>query len=182
MITTDVLIAAALLFFLRVMNNAVSTVRLIMLARQRRALTFVLSVIETLIFAVTIGSVVTDMGNLLNLAAYSVGFAVGGYVGMWIEARLITGHLIVNIFTPKKGHEIAVTLRDQGFGVTETIGEGKDGKVSMLRSVVNKRDMSHLIDIVQGMHEEAFIAVEEARAVERGWVRMRAGRPSATGS
>lgn len=181
-ITPEALVAAGILFGLRVLNNAISTVRLIMLARNRQALTFVLSVFETLIFAYTIASVVTDLTNILNLAAYSVGFAVGGWAGMWIEARLITSHMIVNVFTPVLGHEIADALRNEGFGVTETLSEGRDGEVMMLRSVVQKRDMNKVINTIRRVKEDAFIAVEEARAVERGWVRMRADRPSVTGS
>lgn len=180
--TPELLLGAAVLFALRIANNAISTVRLIMLARQRRTLTFVLSFFETVIFAITIGSVVTDLTNWLNILSYSLGFSVGGYVGMWIEARLITSYLIVNIFTPHKGHEIAVALREQGFGVTETVGEGRDGRVTMLRSVVQKRDMERMLGVVRGLHEDAFIAVEEARAIERGWVGMRAARQPANGS
>jgi uncharacterized protein YebE (UPF0316 family) len=181
-ITPEALVAAGILFGLRVLNNAISTVRLIMLARNKQALTFVLSVFETLIFAYTIASVVTDLQNVLNLAAYSVGFAVGGWAGMWIEARLITSYMIVNVFTPVLGHEIADALREQGFGVTETVSEGRDGEVMMLRSVVQKRDTNKVIDTIRRVKDDAFIAVEEARAVERGWVRMRAARPSVTGS
>jgi uncharacterized protein YebE (UPF0316 family) len=162
------------------LNNAISTVRLIMLARNKQVLTFILSVFETLIFAYTIANVVTDLANILNLLAYSVGFAVGGWVGMWLETRLITSYMIVNVFTPLLGHEIADALRQAGFGVTETLSEGRDGEVMMLRSVVQKRDMNKVIEIVRQVKEDAFIAVEEARAVERGWVR--AARPSVTES
>jgi hypothetical protein len=41
-ITSEALVAAGILFSLRVLNNAISTVRLIMLARNKQVLTFIL--------------------------------------------------------------------------------------------------------------------------------------------
>jgi uncharacterized protein YebE (UPF0316 family) len=171
-ITIDILTGAAVIFGLRVLNNAIGTVRLIMLSRQRPLLTFGLGFIESLIFALTFAGVIADLSNIPNLLAYCGGFAVGTYVGMAIEARFITSYLIVNIFAKQNGHDMAVLLRKAGFGVTETIGEGRDGKVILLRSVTDRRHLGRLRDIVQQVHPEAFIAVEEARSVERGWVRL----------
>jgi uncharacterized protein YebE (UPF0316 family) len=173
MITPEILLGAALLFTLRVLNNAIGTVRLITLSRQRRTITFILSFFESLIFAVTIAVVVTDLTNLINLTAYCTGFAVGSWVGMVLEARLITSYMIVNIFAAQKGHEIAVAVRERGFGITETVGKGRDGDVIMLRSVVQKRDLNRLLEVIHSQNENAFIAVEEARSVERGWLGLR---------
>ncbi len=171
-ITVEILTGALLIFGLRVLNNAIGTVRLIMLSRQRPVLTFGLGFVESLIFALTFAGVIADLSNIPNLLAYCGGFAVGTYVGMAIEARFTTSYMIVNVFAKQNGHDIAVALRDAGFGVTETIGEGRDGKVVMLRSVTERRHLNHLRDLVQKVHPEAFIAVEEARSVQRGWVRL----------
>jgi uncharacterized protein YebE (UPF0316 family) len=171
-LTVEILTGALLIFGLRVLNNAIGTVRLIMLSRQRPLLTFGLGFIESLIFALTFAGVIADLTNIPNLLAYCGGFAVGTYVGMAIEARFITSYMIVNVFAKQNGHDIAVLLRNAGFGVTETVGEGRDGKVIMLRSVTERRHLSRLREIVEKIHPEAFIAIEEARSVERGWVRI----------
>jgi len=105
------------------------------------------------------------------LMAYSLGFSVGGYVGMAIEARLITSYVTATIITQEKGHEIAVALRERGYGVTETIGTGRDGDVQMLRSVIARRDVPDVMNTVHMIHSGAFISVEEARTIEHGWVR-----------
>jgi uncharacterized protein YebE (UPF0316 family) len=146
-------------------------VRLIILARQQKILAASMGFVEVLIFALTMGVVVNDLGNILNLLAYAGGFSVGSYVGMWIEAQFITSYMTVNIITHEKGHELAMALREAGFGVTETHGEGKDGAVTVLRSVVINRNVRKLVDVVQRVHPEAFISVEEARPLRRGWLR-----------
>ncbi|CAG1006809.1 hypothetical protein ANRL2_04641 [Anaerolineae bacterium] len=167
----DPVLTAALIFFLRVVNSGIGTVRLIMLARQRRALTVVLGFFEALTFAITVAGVVTDLSNVPNMLAYCFGFAAGAYLGMTIEARFITSYMIVNVVSASYGHDIALALRNGGYGVTETVGEGLNGKVTMLRSIVNRRDVPGVVSIVTKHHPEAFVSVEEARTVQHGWLR-----------
>ncbi|MBN8621397.1 MAG: DUF2179 domain-containing protein [Anaerolineae bacterium] len=169
-ITVEILGTAILIFLLRVFNNALSTVRVVMITRDMRLWASTLALIEALTFAVVISSVVKDLTNVFNLTAYCVGFAVGGYVGMAIEARFITSYVVATVITASKGHEMAVLLREKGFGVTEATGEGKDGLVVMLRSVLERRDVPHFSRVVNEMQPAAFVSVEEARAIEHGWI------------
>jgi uncharacterized protein YebE (UPF0316 family) len=170
-VTGEVLLLALLLFALRVINSAVGTLRLILMARGRRILTAVLGFIEALIFAYVTTSVVTDFSNLPNLIAYCGGFSVGIWVGMAIEERFVTNYVKVNIIASQDGREIATTLRDIGHGVTEVQGTGGKGEVIMLNSVVQRRDVAGLLQSVYAINPNAFVTLEEARGVQHGWMR-----------
>ncbi len=170
-LSTDALLLAGLIFFLRILNTGIGTVRLVIITRQQRLLAAFLAFFEALLFAITISSVATDLNNIMNLLAYCAGFSVGNYIGMVIERRFITSFMTVNVVCAAHGHEIALALREHGYGVTETVGEGKDGAVTMLRSVVVNREVPKMLDVIRSTHDDAFVAVEEARAVHRGWVR-----------
>ncbi len=170
-LSRDAVLFAILLIILRILNTGIGTVRLILVTRQQKFWATILAFVEALLFALSIGSVANDLNNILNLLAYCGGFSIGNYVGMIIERRFITSYMTVNIITPERGHEIALALRQQGYGVTETLGEGHQGKVTMLRSVVLNRDVPKVLRIVGEMHGDAFVAVEEARSVYRGWLR-----------
>lgn len=170
---SDAILLVVLIFGLRVLNNAISTFRLIIMTRGQRRLSFVLAFIESTIFAFTAAQVLTDLNNLANLFAYSGGFAVGAYVGILIEDRLITGYRVVHITTATNGHEIAQALGERGFGVTESTGEGVQGKVTMVRCVVDRKQVTEVARIVQAVQPNAFITVEEARSVQHGWLRQR---------
>lgn len=169
------LLLAVTIFVMRVLNYAVGTIRLVVITRNRRVLASILASVEAFIFAVVIANVVSDLENVVNLFSYCAGAAIGSYVGMVLESRLVTGYMIVNIFTGNGGHQMAVALRDAGFGVTEITGEGRDGVVTTLRSVINKRDVTHVTDVVQTINPQAFIALEEARAVKYGWLQTGRG-------
>ena len=172
--TLDGVLLALMIFVLRVVNNTLGTVRVVLITREKRLLASMLGFVEALVFAVVIANVVQDLSNWMNLVAYCGGFSVGNFLGMALEHRFITSYKSVSIITDTYGHEIAAALRDGGFGVTEAEGEGRDGHVSMLRSVVISRDVPRVIDTVRDMNPEAFIALEDARAVHRGYIRATA--------
>ncbi|MEP7291749.1 MAG: DUF5698 domain-containing protein [Chloroflexota bacterium] len=167
----DTLLLAGLLFALRILNTAIGTIRLVVVTRQQKLLAAGLAFVEAFLFAVTISSVATNLTNAVMLFSYCAGFSVGNYVGMVIERRFMTRFMTVNVITSDHGYDIAAALRALGYGVTITVGEGKDGEVVMLRSVVNNREVPKLLDVIRSTHAEAFVAIEEARAVHRGWVR-----------
>lgn len=164
------ILTALFIFALRVLNNTLTTLRMSLLTRQERVATTFLAFFEALIFAITVGSVVKDLSNILNLGAYCFGFALGSYVGLRLEARLITSYVSVHIVMQKSGHELAAKLREHDFGVTITQGEGLNGNVAMLRSVVLRRDVQKVMLLVTEFAPGAFISVEEARAVHRGHI------------
>ncbi len=166
----EVLVNVVLIFVLRVMNYAVGTLRLVSITRGRRVIAAGLAMLEALVFAVVIAGVVSDLQNFPNLLAYCLGAGAGSWVGMDLEARLVRSYTIVNVFASQAGVQITEALRSAGYGVTTTISQGRDGDVLMLRSVIDKRDVKTFSKIVQDVNDQAFIAVEEARGVERGWL------------
>ncbi len=163
---------ALMIFVLRVVNNGVGTVRLIVMARQQRGLTAALGFIEALTFAITIAVVATDLSDLLNLFAYCIGFAAGSWVGMAIEARFIVSYVIVHIITRLGGEGgVAKALRESGYGVTEIDAQGREGQVAMLHVVTQRSEVARIHDIAEAADPAAFISIEEARTVTRGWLR-----------
>jgi uncharacterized protein YebE (UPF0316 family) len=169
-ITVEALLFAGFLFTLRVMNYSVSTIRLVFIARNRRGFAALLAFFEALIFAIVTANVVTDLTNIINLLAYCLGASFGSYTGMLLETRLFTSYSTITIITHERGKEVATALRQAGFGATVTTGEGRDGQVTMIRSSALNRDVQKLLDVVRTVQPEAFIEVEAARALIRGWI------------
>lgn len=158
-----------LIFVLRVVNYSVGTIRLVVVAHGQRMIGSAMAAFEALIFAIVVAKVINDLENIANLFAYCAGAAVGSYVGMMLETRFVRGFMVINVITHDYGRETALALREAGFGVTTTVGEGKDGDVTTLRSVVNKREMSQYLKMLQGINPDAFVSIEEVRNIRRGW-------------
>lgn len=173
-IGTPEILFALTIFGMRVLNYAMSTLRMVSVSRGRRMVSALLAMIEALIFAVVIANIVSDLDNLLNLFAYCAGAAAGSYAGMLLESRLITSFAVVNVVSSAtSGESIADALRTAGFGVTVLYGQGRDGIVSTLRVVVNRREVSAVNRTVRDIHPDAFVTVENAGNVQHGWMRVR---------
>ena len=169
-LTPEILFGALFIFALRVFNYAISTFRLVMISRGQKLVAATMAFIEALIFIMVMATVITDIDDLPRLFAYCMGAAVGSYVGMWLESRLITSYSTVTVIASDKGEAIAEHLRNSGYGVTLTIGQGRDGDVSVVRSTINNREMRRFIHNVESVNEDAFIEIEQSRTLQRGWV------------
>ncbi|MGD2158758.1 MAG: DUF5698 domain-containing protein [Anaerolineales bacterium] len=167
----EVLQSALIIFSLRVVDMTAATMRILMLSRGRKAITWGLGFFQALVFIVAIRAVIADLENWLNVVGYAAGFASGNVVGMWIEERLAIGYVHMRIISPGRGAEIAEHLRANGYAVTEISGRGKDGVVTLLNCSVRRRRSSKVRKIVNELDENAFITTENVKAVRRGFWR-----------
>ena len=159
------------IFLLRVLNLSLDTVRVLMVIRGRKLATWVLGFIQGLIFVYVIGSVISQLDNILNLIAYSAGFGTGNVVGMIVTDRLALGHIHITIVSSSWGAAIVESLRENGFAVTEIPARGRDGAVSMLHCDIRRKDVQRLERLVDEIDESAFITAEEVKPVRRGFWR-----------
>lgn len=167
-----------LIFFLRIVDVSLATLRILFTMRDQRTLVPVIGFFEALVWVLAVGTAIQNMNSLIHIMGYAGGFASGTVVGLWIEAKLALGLATIRIIArdAAKGEVMADTLRDRGYGVTEFAGEGRNGKVQVIYMIVKRRQAQNVIREVEAMDKDAFITVEEPRAIHRGWVtRMRKG-------
>lgn len=168
-LTPDALWLAAGIFLLRVVNQSMDTLRVVMMLRGRKMATWILGFLETVIFVVALGSVITGLDNVLNIIAYSAGFATGNTLGMWVEDRLAIGYINLRIVSPKRGSALVERLRKAGFAVTEIPARGKDGTVSLLNLSVRRKEVDEVQELVEATDKTAFITSEDMRPLRRGF-------------
>jgi uncharacterized protein YebE (UPF0316 family) len=169
LVTGNIWIDASIILGLRVINMAMDTLRLRMMARGEKVRTFIFGVIETLIYIYTLSSVIQNLDNWVNITAYSLGFGIGSLVGMAIDERMAVGYSHLRVISPGRGALLAEQLRDQGFAVTEFAGRGRDGTVTMLSVSVKRKDNKKVRALVEDLDENAFITAEDLTPVRRGY-------------
>lgn len=167
---TESLALAGLIIVLRAGNHTVGTVKMLAIVRHRKLFAAALGALEALIFAYVFSQVIADTDNWVILAAYCLGASVGIFIGMTLEERLTKHYVSLNVITSNGGHDIAVALRAAGFGVTEMQGEGRDGKVTMLRSIFELKQVRKAMQTVLEINPKAFTALEEERSIHAGWL------------
>jgi uncharacterized protein YebE (UPF0316 family) len=162
-------LSALTLFSLRVVDVSLYTLRLMMVVRGRKRMAWVFAFMQSTVYVVAIRAVLSDLGNWGKVIGYAAGFATGIVIGMWLEGRLAIGYTHLEIISPRRGAELAETLRQAGYGVTEVSGQGKDGMVAVLNCSVLRRNTRKVEEIVIQIDPEAFVTAESVRAVRRGF-------------
>ncbi|MFU8827278.1 MAG: DUF2179 domain-containing protein [Brevefilum sp.] len=149
------------IFLARTVNIALDTLRFMFTLRQKRGLSWVLGFIQSVIFVLVIGSVLTNLENPLNIIGYSAGFATGNVLGMAIEKRLALGYTHFNIISRQRSTEIADALRDAGYGVTEIPARGRESSFMMIDCRVRRKQSDDVENLVLEIDPEAFITAED---------------------
>jgi uncharacterized protein YebE (UPF0316 family) len=157
-------------FFLRVTDVSMATLRMLLIMRGHRFLAPLIGFFEILLWVTAIGIVVRHLDSPLHVVGYAAGFATGNYLGLLIEERLALGVATIRTVVRTGGAELALELRDAGFGVTETLGRGRDGTVEVLYSVLPRRRVGSCLSMIEERAPESFVVVDEPRTVRRGWL------------
>jgi uncharacterized protein YebE (UPF0316 family) len=170
-LTPSAWVSALGIFALRVTDMTFDTLRLLFVVRGSKGLAWILGFMQSMIFVVAITTVLSNLGNQLNLVGYAAGFATGNVVGILLEERMAIGYIHLQIISSRRGVVLAKELREHGFAVTEIPARGKDGMVSVLSLSVRRKQVLAVEEIVHECDEGAFVTSENVRPMRRGFWR-----------
>ncbi|WP_312339559.1 DUF2179 domain-containing protein [Anaerospora hongkongensis] len=157
-----------IIFFARVADVSLATIRTIMLMRGHKLLAGAIGFVEILIYIVALRYVFNTLNEWTSLIFYALGFSTGNIVGVWLEEKLAMGFLIMWVITQQDGVSFAAHLREQGFGVTLVSCQGKEGSYYLLNVVLERRRLQKLEKLIFQWDEKAFVTVSDARAIRGG--------------
>ena len=167
----DIFLGALLIFCLRLTDVSMGTVRMILIIQGRKTVASCIGFFEVAIFIVAVGKVVGNLGNIWNLIGYAGGFAVGTHIGITLEGWIALGFQIVRVITQRQNDVIIKKLRDARFALTVVPGEGREGPVYVLFSVVRRARVKEFLGIVDEYAPTAFVTVEETKRTMHGYFR-----------
>lgn len=163
----QLIIVPLLIFFARILDVSIGTIRIIMIARGHKYVAPLLGFFEVFIWLLAMRAILKNIDAPINFLAYCSGFAMGNYVGIVIEQKLAMGMVIIRIITRQDPVKLLEKLRDQGFSVTSVPADGLFGPVKILFSVVKRRNISKVLDLVKTLHPNAFYTIEDIGTVSK---------------
>jgi uncharacterized protein YebE (UPF0316 family) len=158
-----------IIFGLRTLDLTVATLRMLLVVRGRKTLAWIFGLIQSASFVLGIAGVLGNLSNPINLLAYAAGFATGNVVGITIEARLAPGESLLRIVSSNWGALLTESLRNIGHGVTEVLGHGMEGTVSVIYCYVPRREVRSTKGEILAIDPNAFITVQGVRQLRGGW-------------
>jgi uncharacterized protein YebE (UPF0316 family) len=155
-----------LIFTARILDVSMGTLRIIMVGRGLRTVSSLLGFMEVFIWLLAISQVLQHLHGLTHYLAYSAGFASGTFIGMTIEKRLTYGLYLVRIIVPLNENGIVERLIQSKYKLTHMIADGISGPVEVILSVVKRRELPDILDIVKKHRPKAFYTVEDVRTIQ----------------
>jgi uncharacterized protein YebE (UPF0316 family) len=158
-----------IIFVLRTLDLALSTIRMLSVIQGRRLSAWVLGFIEALLFITMIAGLLANLENLWNIIAFAAGSATGSTLGVVIESRLAPGHSLLQVTSPGHGNAILEQLHSAGLGATEEVGSGIAGTVSVVLCFTSRKNIDLVSSLVMSIDPDAFITVHNVRELHGGW-------------
>jgi len=157
----------AAVFFARVCDVSVGTVRIICVTRGFRKVAVVLAFLEILIWVSALSAVFAHLNRVENIVAYAGGFAAGNAVGMWLEQKLALGTQVVGLASKGMAHAVAERLRFALFPVTTLNGDDRDGPVALCLAVVARRKVGCVIRMAREIDADVLATIADVREGNR---------------
>jgi len=157
-----------LIFFSRIADQTIGTLRLIFLSKGFRYAAPVLGFFEVIIWLLAVTQIIKHVDNIISYIAYGAGFATGNYIGMWLEEKISIGKVIIRIIPKKSTDELIEHMKKNNYGVTIVDAMGSKGAVKIIFSVINRKDLKELVPAINHFNPHAFYTIEDIRQVREG--------------
>jgi uncharacterized protein YebE (UPF0316 family) len=157
-----------MIFLARLCDVTLATLRNIFISKGFRHIVPYLGFIEVLIWLVAITQTMKHLNNVACYIAWAGGFSVGTYVGMKIEERIALGMQVIRIITNLDCSELVVKLREANHGVTVVPAEGAKGPVKMIFTIIKRKNVQPVVELIRTYNPTAFYSVEDIRHSSQG--------------
>jgi len=158
------------IFFAKIIEVSVGTLRSILVVKGYRKIAVLLSLVEITIWVFVASRVITGLTESpYKGIAYALGFAAGVYCGSILEEKLAFGQILLQVITSKeKGELICTNLRAKGLGVTTMDAEGKDEQRKVLMIYTNRRGSNEINKDILAVDPNAMIVKNDISGLTGG--------------
>lgn len=158
------LLIPLLIFSARVADVTFGTMRIIFISRGLKYLAPVVGFFEISIWLIAISQVLREGSPWIAFIAYALGFAFGNYVGILIEEKMAMGISVIRIITQYDATVLIDELKTAGFRTTAVDAHGQYGDVSIIYTVVKRKEIPQALRIVNKCNSKAFYTIEDVRS------------------
>ncbi len=151
------------IFLSRIADVSLGTLRITMVSRGYKWQSALLGFFEVLIWVIVVSQLLKDVNNWVNYVAYAAGFSAGTFIGLYIEDKMRVGTVLVRIITLTKAKKLAEALTEAGVAITSVDAKGGFRNVTVIFSVLRRRRLNEIYEIVQDIDPDAFFSTEDIK-------------------
>jgi uncharacterized protein YebE (UPF0316 family) len=158
------------IFFARIMDVSLGTVRTIVVFRGHRLLAAAIGFFEIIIWVVAAGQVLQNLDAWYLVVAYAGGFGAGNYIGIWMESKLAMGREMVSAISFRADGGLARLLRERGFRAIDVDADmGRGPPVDLVITVTRRRRVPELLQTILEADPEAQYSVSDIKMAHEGF-------------
>jgi uncharacterized protein YebE (UPF0316 family) len=146
------------------------TLRVILVIKGYRAVAALLSMGEVFVYLMGLTIVLDNLDQPANIAAYCIGWGIGVYLGGKIESYLALGYIVIEVIVNSVEYNLPEKVREQGYGVTSWLADGKDGQRLMMKVLAKRNREQKLRKLVLSFSPGAFIISYEPTHFNGGFL------------
>ena len=160
------------IFLSKVLENALATLRLIVVSNGKKMTGAFLQFVISLVWVVVTGSVLVDITkDPLKVVFFALGSMVGSYLGSYFEEKMAMGsNTLTAIVDSDLSKFVTDKIREMGFAVTISNGEGKDKTRNILYIVVSRKKQKKIIHMISNIDSSAMIISSHTSSIHGGFV------------
>lgn len=158
------------IFLVRILDVSLGTFRTILTVKGKTLYASLVGFFEILVWFLIVKEVLnTNESGLIIGISYSLGFAVGTYVGGILSNKFIVMPVSVQIVT-SKFEDLLVPLKEKfGYSVIDIKGLDDSVTKKMILVETTNKHTSELTNIVNDIDASAFIIVNETKFIQNGF-------------
>ncbi len=162
-----------LIFLAKVTENALGTLRLIMVANGKKKIGALLQFLIAIIWITVTGVVIVGINeDPLKIVFFALGSGFGSLLGSILEEKMAIGSNALNaIVDEAKEKIISAKLRERGFAVTSIDAHGKDKNRKLLIIITSRRKRKKVVDVIEDIDNKAMIFSENTTGIIGGYMR-----------
>lgn len=162
------------IFAARIIDVSLGTIRTVFFVKGKTIEPFIIAFFEVLIWYAVAREALNSSGNAILIAiSYSLGYATGTYIGAKLSKKFIKGISGVQVIVKDKSEKLLNHLRRKGYvvSVIELKKTYEGDNREMIYVQVNNKNLNDLTKTIKKYDEEAFIAVNETKYVQNGFIK-----------
>ncbi len=157
-----------LIFLAELCVVTLCTMRMIFISRGRKLLAPAVGFFEITIWLFAIGQIMKNLNHLGCYVGFAAGFTLGNFMGLLLETKLALGNLVVRIVTHRDARGLIDRLRAAQFGLTLIDAEGATGPVTVILTVIQRRQLPDVVSLIHAFDSRTFYSVEDVQEAASG--------------
>lgn len=161
----------AFIFFARIIDVSLGTVRMILTIRGDKLVASIVGFFEITVYILALNLVLKQLNDPVKFFAYALGFACGIYIGSLVEEKMALGFRGLQVILSLDNAHVTEVLRDEGYAVTTWDGQGMEGHKLIMNIIVRRNRAAKCEKRIMELDPNAFIVFLEPKSFSGGYLK-----------